>query len=212
MRKKLGNFLLILGGILLLAVIAQVIYNLNVVKESSESASNVVSQIQQFMDHAGSKQEDQTFSPAEDGESAVIEETVPVPTEETVVDIDGYGYIGYLTFPTLDLQLPVMSDWDYTRLKVAPCRYVGSYLTDDIVIAAHNNRHFGPINDLVLGDRVTFTDMSGYTVEYEVVESTILAPTAIEEMTSGEFDLTLFTCTIGGKSRVTVRCNRVLTE
>ena len=37
----------------------------------------------------------------------------------------------------------------------------------------------------------------------------ILQPTAVEEMTAGEFDLTLFTCTYGGKSRVTVRYDRV---
>ena len=28
-------------------------------------------------------------------------------------------------------------------------------------------------------------------------------------MTAGDFDLTLFTCTYGGKSRVTLRCDRV---
>jgi sortase A len=31
----------------------------------------------------------------------------------------------------------------------------------------------------------------------------------VEEMESDEWDLTLFTCTIGGKSRVTIRCERV---
>jgi len=36
-----------------------------------------------------------------------------------------------------------------------------------------------------------------------------LMPTDIKEMTSGEFDLTLFTCTVGGQYRVTVRCDRV---
>jgi len=36
-----------------------------------------------------------------------------------------------------------------------------------------------------------------------------LQPTAVEEMCSGDWDLTLFTCTLGGKFRVTVRCDRV---
>ena len=31
-------------------------------------------------------------------------------------------------------------------------------------------------------------------------------PTSVQEMTDGDWDLTLFTCTVGGKSRVTVRC------
>jgi sortase A len=34
----------------------------------------------------------------------------------------------------------------------------------------------------------------------------ILSPFAVEEMTSGDWDMTLFTCTVGGQSRVTVRC------
>jgi len=59
------------------------------------------------------------------------------------------------------------------------------------------------------GDVITFTDMNGVTVRYEVVALDILQPTAVEEMTSGEFDLTLFTCTYGGKTRVTVRCDRI---
>ena len=36
----------------------------------------------------------------------------------------------------------------------------------------------------------------------------ILQPTAVEEMTSGDYDLTLFTCTYGGATRFTVRCLR----
>ena len=33
-----------------------------------------------------------------------------------------------------------------------------------------------------------------------------LMPTAVEEMESGDWDLTLFTCTVGGRTRVAVRC------
>jgi sortase A len=36
----------------------------------------------------------------------------------------------------------------------------------------------------------------------------ILRPTAVEEMISGDWDLTLFTCTIGGATRVTIRCEK----
>lgn len=124
--------------------------------------------------------------------------------------IDGYEYIGYLSIPSLGLDLPVMADWDYPRLKLSPCRYVGSTKTDDLVIAAHNyDRHFGRLSQLTGGEEVYFIDMDGVLSSYEVVETSILMPTDIEEMTSGDYDLTLFTCTYGGKSRVTVRCNRI---
>ena len=38
------------------------------------------------------------------------------------VTIDGYDYIGYVEAPVLGLKLPVMAEWDYDRLKIAPCR------------------------------------------------------------------------------------------
>lgn len=51
-----------------------------------------------------------------------------------------------------------------------------------------------------------FLDMNGALSGYEVVEVDTLESSAVEAMTSGEYDLTLFTCTYDGRSRVTVRC------
>ena len=77
---------------------------------------------------------------------------------------------------------------------------------------AHNyNSHFGRISKLNIGDTVYFTDMDGQIVEYQVMGKDILPPDAVEEMTAGNFDLTLFTCTYGGGSRITVYCDQ-LTE
>ena len=135
---------------------------------------------------------------------------VPLQEREMAVrEIDGHDYIGFVGLPSLELELPVMADWTYPQLKIAPCRFSGSIFADDLVIMAHNyERHFGRIRDLKPGDTVTFTDMEGQTTSYEVVVLDILHPTAVEDMTAGEYDLTLFTCTYGGKSRVTVRCDR----
>ena len=144
----------------------------------------------------------------EDGENAA-DYPDPYDPAMTEVVIDGYAYIGYLSIPSLGLELPVMSEWDYTRLKIAPCRYSGSTKTDDLVIAGHNYaRHFSPIKGLKEGETVYFVDMDGVRSDYQVASVEVLAPTAVEEMTSGTYDLTLFTCTYGGRSRVAVRCQR----
>lgn len=136
--------------------------------------------------------------------------TAPTPNQMATTQIQGYDYIGYVSIPALDLKLPVMADWSYPKLRVAPCRYSGAVDSDDFVIMAHNYRiHFGRIGELVSGDSVTFTDMSGTTTCYEVVALDILNPTAVADMVAGEYDLTLFTCTYGGKSRVTLRCDRL---
>ena len=76
-----------------------------------------------------------------------------------------------------------------------------------MIILAHNySTHFGTLKDLGIGDPVTFTDADGNVFRYEVLELETLMPSAIEKMESGDWDLTLFTCTVGGQSRVTVRC------
>jgi len=130
-------------------------------------------------------------------------------TQIQSVKVEDEDYIGVLDIPALNLSLPVMDNWSYPNLKKAPCRYSGSFLTDDMIIAGHNyKRHFGMLNQLKQGDLITFTDVDGFVYNYQVVDVETLAGTDIEGMKSGNLDLTLFTCTYGGFSRVTVRCER----
>ena len=130
-----------------------------------------------------------------------------------VQEIDGEGYIGILQIPDLALELPIIGEWSYPRLRTAPCRYVGSAYTHDLIIAAHNYAsHFGGLASLALGSEVIFTDMDGNRFIYAVSGTEQLPGTAIEEMKSGDWDLTLFTCTIGGAARVTFRCELTAEE
>lgn len=138
--------------------------------------------------------------------------TQPLNPPETMPrqEVDGNGYFGILSVPSLGLTLPVMSDWSYPQLKIAPCRFSGSVGAGNLVIMAHNyDSHFGRLRQLQPGDEIEFRDMQGQTFLYTVVLTEILPPSAAEEMESGDFDLTLFTCTYGGENRVTVRCSRV---
>ncbi|MDO5324396.1 MAG: sortase [Clostridia bacterium] len=130
--------------------------------------------------------------------------------EMPTIEIDGNAYIGVLDIPSKGLSLPVMSQWSYSRLRIAPCRYSGSVYSGDIVIAGHNYaRHFSPIKSLQAGDAVDFTDADGNVFHYEVAAVEILKSTAVEEMQAGDWDLTLFTCTYGGKSRCALRCRLI---
>ena len=127
--------------------------------------------------------------------------------EITLEDLDGAACIGVLEIPKIDLKLPVLSEWSYPLLKKAPCRYSGSAYLDNLVIAAHNYRtHFGKLKELETGDEVIFTDAAGNRFEYKVAAVEALTPQSVEDMTSGEWALSLFTCTLDGKNRVTVRC------
>lgn len=127
-----------------------------------------------------------------------------------VMNIDNTLYIGVIEFPTLDLRLPVANELSYPNLKRSPCRYKGSVYLDNCIIAAHNySTHFGPIKDLHQGDRVRFIDVNGNVFGYEVSKIEIVDGNDREYMENTVYNLTLFTCTIGGAGRVTVRCTRV---
>ena len=84
-----------------------------------------------------------------------------------------------------------------------------------MIIAAHNyNSHFGRISSLNSGDEVIFTDTEGCPHRYVVDYTQYVDGYDIDGIFSGqevEWALTLFTCTLGGKRRVTVRCERAET-
>ena len=149
--------------------------------------------------------EDLFMPPADKTEAE--EEIIP---EMTSVEINGYGYIGYLYIPTLDLELPVMDQCDMKRLRRSPCWYSGSYYTNNLVIAAHNYKSsFGKLKNVVQGDLVCFTDMDGNLHAYLVEDIELLEPTDVEKMKESDFDLSLYTCTYDGSQRLTVRCKEV---
>ena len=141
-------------------------------------------------------------------ENDELPENVNTPPEMAMIKVDGYDCIGVLSIPVLELELPILTDWSYAKLKKAPCHYYGSYYETDFVIAAHNYKaHFGRLSELQTGDIVIFTDVQGVEHYYEVVLLETLSPTATEAMITSGFDLSLYTCTPGGGNRVTVRCD-----
>lgn len=163
---------------------------------------------------AGMRSEDirerlESESVQEEEADSVYEQYPDMPMP--VITIDGKEYIGTLKIPALSLELPVMSQWSYPDLKISPCRYQGSVYSRNMIVAGHNyRRHFGKLRSLTLGDEIRFSDADGNLFFYTVTDIEELPGTAVEEMEAGEWDLTLFTCTYGGKSRVTVRCSEKL--
>lgn len=139
-------------------------------------------------------------------ESLTTEEVRKMKT----VNINGDEFIGTITIPVLNLELPVMSEYSYSRLKKAPCRYYGNLFTNDLIICAHAyETFFANLIKLKQNDLIVFTDVDGNNYAYEVLEIEILKPTDVDKMVNNDFDLTLYTCTSDNMNRVTVRCNRV---
>jgi sortase A len=202
MRNKAGIICMILGFALMGSALLLHLHNRREADSAGELSQEVLHDVVQQI-------------PEEPDAGALLLDLTPpelLDPEQmrmTEVEINGYGYIGYLSMPSLKLELPIMADWDYRRLQIAPCRYAGTLRGNNLVLMAHNYAsHFGRISELSTGDRVIFTDMDGVSTVYIVVGRDVLDPGAVEEMTAGHYDLTLFTCTYGGASRVTVYCDR----
>lgn len=199
---------MILLGLLLIAVaLFLTAYNLYDEQRAEQSALQVIDRLEDYLPSG---------VPTEASTEPIVEQA-PMPNdapdyvlcpdmEMPVETINGIDYIGVLQIPSLELELPIASEWNYPNLKTAPCRYSGSAYLNNMIICAHNySSHFGKLKSLSEGDAATFTDMAGNVFIYKMVERETLNPTDIEEMEDGDWDLTLFTCTVGGKTRVTIR-------
>ena len=191
MRRKIAIALMSVGGFFVFLAAGLLGYNIYESESAKKSSAEQMDSIRTYLSE----------------ESAA--EVDPFDEEMTVVDIDGYGYIGYLSVPSLELDLPVMSLCEYRRLRLAPCRYYGSTKTDNLVIAAHNYRfHFGYLGKLTGGDVITFTDMDGRVHSYTVTAVEMVAPTAVDQVKDTGDELVLYTCSYSGFERVVVRCRR----
>ena len=202
MAKTKYKVMLGAGLLLIAAALALADYNVIDAQRAARSAAQALEALSQTTAVSAAEPEEAS---ADNAPAYLADPEMPMPT----VSFDGNDYIGRVDIPSLGLSLPVISEWSYPRLKIAPCRYTGSAYLDNLIIAAHNySSHFGNLNRLNTGDTVTFTDVDGNQFTYAVSLIEDLPGTAIEEMQAGEWDLTLFTCTLGGRSRITVRCER----
>lgn len=187
MPKKSGVILISLGAVLILAALLLFLHNRSEDRRAGQEAESLL----------------------EDARSAMAADTDPEPQEELAEEIT-YDYAGVIAIPDLSLELPVIDQWSYARLKVAPCRQSGAAADGDLVIAAHNYKsHFGYLDRLEPGASVIFTDMEGTVYRYAVEGIRQLAPEDAEDVSSvfsSEYPLVLYTCTPGGKARVAVFC------
>lgn len=208
-KTRLGNVLLAAGALFLAAALLLTGNNLVETYQAGQTSERLSQEVSSRIE-SQSQDADSLSQAALAGEEETPEYLRNPEMEMPVVEIEGNGYIGLLEIPALGLSLPVMSEWSYPNLKLAPCRYSGSAYTGNFTIAGHNySTHFGPIGELNAGDSITFTDMQGNRFAYEVQVVETLEATAVADMVSEEWDLTLFTCDLSGESRITVRCLRV---
>lgn len=200
MKRKAGKLLMTIGLLLIAAAFLLMVYNIWESKKAENMSEGILNQLKDGQDEdVGSDNADEK----------PLYEIYP-DMEMPVLTIDGVDYIGILTVPSLGLELPVAGNWSYPNLRRSPCRYKGSAYSNDMIIAGHNySRHFGGLKNLAIGEEISFRDVDGHIFQYQVDDIETIPGTAVEDMDAGEWDMTLFTCTYGGKSRVTIRCRKL---
>lgn len=219
---KLWKILVISGVVLILSAILLCVYNINESNKAFERSQTALSGLKDiipdipekpaetYTEHLQKIQENSKRNVLEEYES---ENPTVSETEMPSLQLDGHYYCGYLTLDTLGLELPVLNDWSYPNLNIAPCRYEGTPQTKNFIIAAHNyNSHFGQIKNLNEDDEITFTDCNGEKFHYNVVYTEYIDGYSVEQMSeniNSSWDMTLFTCTLNGQSRVTVRAKLI---
>ncbi len=200
MKRKAGKLLMTIGLLLIAAAFLLMVYNIWESKKAENMSEEILNQIKDGQDENVS---------SDDADEKPLYEIYP-DMEMPVLRIDGVDYIGILTVPSLGLELPVAGNWSYPNLRRSPCRYKGSAYSNDMIIAGHNySRHFGGLKNLAIGEEISFRDVDGHIFQYQVDDIETIPGTAVEDMHAGEWDMTLFTCTYGGKSRVTIRCRKL---
>lgn len=217
MKHKLGIVCILLGAALIGSALLLFGYNRAEDAHAGTASQEAVSEIQNRSSRRRpsrwktqvTNQEDNINHSPEPSMDEILESDDEPYTTGPVTMVGDYEYIGVLDLPALNLSLPIMSDWDYERLKMAPCRQFGSAATDDLVIAGHNYiNHFGSLGMLKAGDSVTFTGTDGAVNTYVVSETATISPTETEKVTESGYPLVLYTCTYGRQSRIVIYCSR----
>lgn len=231
-KLRLDILLTSVGALLIAAALALAVYNITDSMRADRSVHAALDQLYaekpELQKRVARLDRDSALT-AQDTVPAYDMQTQPLPTELDKVPqdtgaasgdylfnpsmdmpsvmLDGDDYIGILSIPALEIVLPVMEDWDYEKLKTAPCRYSGSVYTDNMVIAAHNYKNqFGKLKNVSRGDTVTLVDMDGNEFQYEALDIEVLDASQVEDMTASDYPLTLFTCNYTGSKRIAVRC------
>lgn len=138
---------------------------------------------------------------------------------KTYTSKDGVKYTteAIIKIPKINVEYPVLSATSDALLFVSLNKYWGPQPNEvgNYCIVGHyyeNGKMFGKLHKLKNGDKAELTDLSGNTLKYQVYNKYVVEPTdtrCTSQLTDGRKELTLITCTNGGKQRLVVKLRQV---
>ena len=139
------------------------------------------------------------------------------PIVHTTESGQEYSTVAVLNIPKLGINYPVLSESTEELLKISLCKFWGPEANEvgNYCIVGHNYKNkkfFGRLNELENGDIVELTDLTGRMLQYEVYDQYIVEPEDVSctsQLTDGKKEVTLITCTNGGKQRRVIKATEV---
>lgn len=186
--KKIGNLLIIIGVILITVSVLLVARSKYLDIVTKDKVSNIMNIMEDTIASVDISSED----------------------KKNYLVINDSEYIGFIHLENSDIYLPINKEYTKDNLKYSPTVYYGSIEDNNLIICAHNRRYqFGFLLNIKVGNKFTITDVNNNIYEYEVCEIEELKADSVDEMINNNYDLTLFTCTLSGTTRYTIRLNRI---
>ena len=132
-------------------------------------------------------------------------------------NIKGHKVVGIIKIPKVKLEYPILETTTEETLNLSITKFWGNEINEigNVTLAGHNNLSgvmFGKIRKLEKGDIIELTDIQNTTLKYEVFKTYIIDPNDISCILPVKEDVrevTLITCTTGGKERFIVKAREI---
>lgn len=124
-----------------------------------------------------------------------------------------YWTIGKIEIPKINLEYGILNACTDELLKLSPCYFWGAEPNEvgNFCVVGHNyrnNKFFSKVINLVEGDEIYITDLTGRKLTYTIYDKYVVEPNNKEctsQLTNGLKEVTLITCTNDSSQRVIVK-------
>ena len=236
-KKKIYKFNFVLSIIFVIALFGYYVYG-EYDRNSSDKSQEILSQIDVVKDETVAsgpvKLEDDVLVVMLDDtknseEEIRLNELMNNSTEKLDTKIyktkngDEYSTVALIKIPSIKVEYPVIYSENTSSktmedlLKISVVKYWGPDANNpgNFCIVGHNyhnKKFFSKAAELKKGDKIYITDKNNKTLEYRVYDNYVVDPDNLKctsQLTNGETDITLITCTMTGKQRTIIKARAI---
>lgn len=227
-KKKVYKFNFFLSVFLICILVSFGIYAEYDRNKSEEVSQEILADLQETTDTTVAKNNVMIVVLDEEEQSAEIIDTPAVTqtnTPTTKKTAQGYEYstIATINIPKINVQYGIIDGKTDSEaetealLKISPVKFWGANPNEvgNFCIVGHNyrnNKFFSKVPTLEIGDIIEITDLSNTKVNYRVYNKYEVDPNDVScttQLTNGNKEITLITCTDDSKMRVVVKAREV---